>query len=96
MITVKDESSDAGLREPAHLERKEKAGMKVAPVAVIEVAGYDDKGNTLVTPIGGGVQIRPTEAVDPTNLLQDDGSKVKDARAGIDLNKLAPNQWWWD
>ncbi len=54
------------------------------------------KGNTLVTPIGGGVQIRPTEAVDPTNLLQDDGSKVKDARAGIDLNKLAPDQWWWD
>jgi len=48
VITVKDESSDAGLREPAHLERKEKAGMKVAPVAVIEVAGYDDKGNTLV------------------------------------------------
>jgi hypothetical protein len=54
------------------------------------------KGNTLVTPIGGGVQIRPTEAVDPTNLLQDDGAKVKDARAGVDLNKLAPDQWWWD
>jgi hypothetical protein len=54
------------------------------------------KGATLVTPIGGGVQIRPTEAVDPTNLLQDDGAKVRDARAGIDLKKLAADQWWWD
>jgi len=54
------------------------------------------RGNRLVTPIGGGVQIRPTEAVDPTNLLDDDGTKVKDARAGIDLSKLAPGQWWWD
>jgi Protein of unknown function (DUF1598) len=54
------------------------------------------KGATLVTPVGGGVQIRPTEAVDATNLLQDDGAKVRDARAGIDLKKLAPDQWWWD
>ena len=54
------------------------------------------RGNTLMTPIGGGVQMRPTEAVDPTNLLEDDGAKVKDARAGIDLSKLGPDQWWWD
>jgi hypothetical protein len=54
------------------------------------------KGATLVTPIGGGVQIRPTEAVDATNLLQDDGAKVRDARAGIDLKKLSADQWWWD
>ena len=54
------------------------------------------KGNTLMTPIGGGVQMRPTEAVDPTNLLQDDGAKVKDARAAVDLSKLKADQWWWD
>jgi hypothetical protein len=54
------------------------------------------KGNTLVTPIGGGVEIRPTEAVDPTNLLEDEGSKVKDARAAIDLSTLKADQWWWD
>jgi hypothetical protein len=54
------------------------------------------KGNRLVTPIGGGVQMRPTEAIDPTNLMEDDGAKVKEARSGIDLSKLAPEQWWWD
>lgn len=54
------------------------------------------KGATLVTPIGGGVQMRPTEAIDPNNLLEDDGAKVEDARTAVDLNKLAPDQWWWD
>ncbi len=54
------------------------------------------KGATLVTPVGGGVQIRPNEAVDPTNMLQDEKSTVKQARAAIDLSKLGPEQWWWD
>jgi len=30
------------------LEREEQAGMKIAPVTVIKVAGYDDKGDLLV------------------------------------------------
>ena len=54
------------------------------------------KGNTLVTPIGGGVEMRPTEAIDPTNLLDDEDAKVQEARTAIDLSKLAPDQWWWD
>jgi hypothetical protein len=54
------------------------------------------RGNTLITPIGGGVQMRPTEAIDPTNLLDDEDSAVQEARASIDLSKLAPDQWWWD
>jgi Protein of unknown function (DUF1598) len=54
------------------------------------------KGNTLATPIGGGVQMRPTEAVESTNLLEDKGAKVKETRTAIDLSKLAPDQWWWD
>jgi hypothetical protein len=54
------------------------------------------KGNTLMTPIGGGVQMRPTEAVDPTNLLEDKDAKVHEARVTADLSKLAPDQWWWD
>jgi hypothetical protein len=54
------------------------------------------KGNTLVTPIGGGVQIRPTEALSPTNLLDDEEQMVAKARAEIDLSHLAPGEWWWD
>ena len=54
------------------------------------------KGRTLVTPVGGGVQMRPTEAVSSTNLLDDEEGAVQEARAGIDLSKLGPDQWWWD
>jgi len=54
------------------------------------------KGRTLMTPIGGGVQIHPTEALDPTNLLDDEQGAVAEARASIELDKLAPDQWWWD
>jgi len=54
------------------------------------------KGRTLVTPVGGGVQMRPTEAVSPTNLLDDEKGAVQQARAEIDLSKLGPDQWWWD
>ncbi len=54
------------------------------------------KVTRLVMPIGGGVQMRPTEAVAPTNLLEDEDAKVQEARTAIDLSKLAPDQWWWD
>jgi hypothetical protein len=67
-----------------------------APKEVESAVNSIWKGNTLVTPIGGGVQMRPTEAIDPTNLLEDEKATVQEARAAIDLSKLAPDQWWWD
>ncbi len=54
------------------------------------------KGNVLLTPVGGGVQMRPTEAIDPTNLLDDEKGAVEKARAEVDLSTLAADQWWWD
>jgi hypothetical protein len=54
------------------------------------------KGSMLLTPVGGGVQMRPTEAIEPTNLLEDEKGAVQEARAAIDITKLAPDQWWWD
>lgn len=67
-----------------------------APEQVESAVNSIWKGATLVTPIGGGVQMRPTEAVSSTNLLDDEESKVKEARAAIDLSKLGTDQWWWD
>ncbi|MCI0331765.1 MAG: DUF1598 domain-containing protein [Planctomycetes bacterium] len=67
-----------------------------APQQVESAVNSIWKGNTLVTPIGGGVQMRPTEAISSTNLLDDEESKVEEARAAIELSKLAPDQWWWD
>jgi hypothetical protein len=54
------------------------------------------KGNVLLTPVGGGVQMRPAEAVQPTNLLDDEKGAVENARTAVDLSTLAADQWWWD
>jgi hypothetical protein len=67
-----------------------------APEQVESAVNAIWRGNTLVTPIGGGVQMRPTEAVSSTNLMDDEKSEIKQARAANDLSKLAPDQWWWD
>jgi hypothetical protein len=67
-----------------------------APKQVASAVNSMWKGAMLVTPIGGGVQMRPTEALEPTNLLEDEEQAVAKARTAIDLSHLAPDQWWWD
>jgi hypothetical protein len=53
------------------------------------------KGTTLMTPIGGGVSIRATEALEAENLLPDKKGAVSKLHAEIKPN-LAKGQWWWD
>jgi hypothetical protein len=67
-----------------------------APQQVATAVNSFWKGNTLLTPVGGGVQIRPSEAIDPTNLLDDEKGTVAQARSEIDLSTLEPGKWWWD
>lgn len=54
------------------------------------------KGNRLMTPIGGGVQMEPAEALQSSRLLKDENGAVKDARAKTTVDGLAKGQWWWD
>ena len=53
------------------------------------------KGQTLMTPIGGGVQIQPSEALESDRLLTDQKGKVAKLRETV-APKLAKGQWWWD
>ncbi|MEN6452536.1 MAG: DUF1598 domain-containing protein [Thermoguttaceae bacterium] len=53
------------------------------------------KGNTIGTPVGGGVKIQPGEAIEPSNLLRDEKARVSKLRDGI-KPELAKGQWWWD
>jgi uncharacterized protein DUF1598 len=66
-----------------------------APTQVESAVNAVWKGNTLMTPIGGGVQIEAELALDPENILADDGSKVAGLRERTEIN-LADGQWWWD
>lgn len=66
------------------------------PKAVESTVNVIWKGNRLMTPIGGGVDIQARRALDSQNLLKDDKGEVKEARAKLDLTKLQKSQWWWD
>jgi hypothetical protein len=49
-----------------------------------------------MTPVGGGVHIEPTSALQSSRLLKDDQGAVKATRGEIKLEGLATGQWWWD
>lgn len=52
--------------------------------------------NKLVTPIGGGVEISPRQALTQENRLSDETGSVAEKAKTVKLDGLAENQWWWD
>jgi hypothetical protein len=52
------------------------------------------KGNRLMTPIGGGVQVEAQRALFTENLLEDEDGKVAKLRQDTKID-LAEGQWWW-
>ncbi len=66
-----------------------------APKQVESAVAAIWKGNRLLTPIGGGVQIDATRAMDTENLRSDakgDVAKLRD-QMGVTVPE---NRWWWD
>jgi hypothetical protein len=54
------------------------------------------KGARLFTPVGGGVTIRPREALATQNVLADDDGKITQVRESIELKDVPADRWWWD
>lgn len=54
------------------------------------------KANTLMTPIGGGVNIQPTQALLSSNILSDDDKSVEKMQGVAAPINLQDGQWWWD
>ncbi len=54
------------------------------------------KGSTLMTPIGGGVNIQPLVAVSDDHVTVEASEELKELQKKNDLNNLAKDQWWWD
>ena len=67
-----------------------------APKTVETACTAKWKGNRLMTPVGGGVQMQPQEAIQSSRLLKDDGGALKAARTKVTVDGLAKGQWWWD
>ncbi len=53
------------------------------------------RGSTLMTPLGGGVHLRPTTALSKKHLVTDDG-KNDLVKQSAGPENLADGQWWWD
>jgi hypothetical protein len=66
-----------------------------APKQVATAVNSMWKGNRLMTPVGGGVEIRAAQSIDSSNVLSDDG-KVAEAKSEVNIQSLPANQWWWD
>lgn len=54
------------------------------------------KGNTLMTPVGGGVNIQPVLALSPGNLRADEEGALKEVREQVEIDQVDQNRWWWD
>lgn len=67
-----------------------------APTQVASAVNSIWKGRHLATPVGGGVQIRATEALDTENLIADEKGKLQKARDEVSLSDLPADKWWWD
>ena len=54
------------------------------------------RGNTLMTPLGGGVHMHPRQALKPDNLVVDTAGTNNRAKQSAGPSNLAEGQWWWD
>ncbi|MEO1614521.1 MAG: DUF1598 domain-containing protein [Planctomycetota bacterium] len=54
------------------------------------------RGNTLMTPLGGGVQMQPRKALDKDTLVVDTEGRNVEVKQSAGPSGLADDQWWWD
>ncbi len=66
------------------------------PATVDSAVNVVFKGNTLMTPIGGGVNIQPRKAIRKDQIQADTEGKLLETQSRISLEQLKPGQWWWD
>jgi hypothetical protein len=66
------------------------------PLQVETVCIAVRKGNRMFWPVGGGVTIRPREALATANVLGDEDGALGQMRDSIELGDLPADRWWWD
>jgi Protein of unknown function (DUF1598) len=66
------------------------------PARVETVVAAVWKDHQLMTPIGGGVTMRPAKALELKNTLPDEDGKISELRESIGVKDLPADQWWWD
>jgi hypothetical protein len=77
-------------------ENRFKVNDSPAPKKVETVVAGIWKRRTLMTPIGGGVQMQPQLALRAENLLHDENEEVAARREEVSVADLPAGNWWWD
>ncbi|MGI9473357.1 MAG: DUF1598 domain-containing protein, partial [Rubripirellula sp.] len=54
------------------------------------------RGNTLMTPLGGGVHMQPSRALNRDTLVVDTAGDNNRVKQSAGPSNLAKGQWWWD
>ena len=67
-----------------------------APKQVATAVNAIFKGNHLMTPVGGGVDIQPLKAVDEERIKFDEKGLINKVRNTVKVDDLEDGQWWWD
>ena len=67
-----------------------------APQEVESAINVVWKGNTLMTPIGGGVDIQANQAFDSGNVRGDEAGEIARLRQATPLPTGEGAPWWWD
>lgn len=67
-----------------------------APKQVETAVNAIFKGNALMTPVGGGVNIQPLKAVAEEKIRFDEKGDIAKVKKNVSTKDLADGQWWWD
>ena len=96
-IQERDFYGQAGWRMPVFGdESRFSVQTYTAPEQVETAVNAIWRGNTLMTPLGGGVHMQPRLALQSDRLeISTDGSAAK-AKQQAGPTGLEPGQWWWD
>jgi len=76
-------------------EQQFKLQTYAAPKTVETAVTARFKGSSLMTPLGGGVHIEASLALDSENLITEGAARVEQLHQQL-TPKLADGQWWWD
>ncbi|QDT09685.1 DUF1598 domain-containing protein [Planctomycetes bacterium K23_9] len=77
-------------------ESKVAVEIYTAPEQVETAVNAIWRGNTLMTPLGGGVHMQPRLALNPDRLTVDTTGENDQVKKTAGPSDLADGQWWWD
>ncbi|MDB4695167.1 DUF1598 domain-containing protein [bacterium] len=96
-IQQQDFYGQAGWNMPVLMdESKVNVETYVAPSQVETAVNAIWKGSTLMTPLGGGVNMQPKLAISRDRVMVDSDGDNNRVKQSAGPSKLADGQWWWD